>query len=664
MERIMIIPFLLDRIQPNPWQTRSQTDEAHVKELAADILKNGLLQIPVGRLIDEAGQAIPTKDAIHLSRGAMEQFPVQLAFGHNRLAAYRYLAAGKEVLDTENSRPVVYNLLHYSSLAVEIRPLSDQEMADYAWSENEKRAGVTAIDQAIAIKVRMDDFGYTQEQVAQHMGLSRSAVANKLRLLKLPEEITKAVQTGAISERAAIALLPLADIPAETSERINQSTNSWQPKPANLIQEAIAGRLTDSDKVRQVVSSIVETSLQSLERVVFVAHDFGVAEGIQSPICNACPLVINHKDGPHCNHSACFDRKADLWQWRALQKAIEHTGLQPLSQDLQKPGNYGDEVDNLWNQENAWKFHNENHCPNLRLVYGGENRSYNKKYPGVQLVCEHGKGNKCKCQQAFDAAQRKAENAKKAAGRKTLKTDIVEPTIDTVANAIANNNPAAWFAIFRLTEYNASRDDSLTAAQIQRKLAVKIVDTYLPYNAEEFVEKARDQVAAKLQEAGIPIPWSKNQDLDALNGLFLRIGKWFQTLGMEFPKREAIAGNLANLGRILNAPNMPEDFSTKCVAVQDILFQLLNVYDEPGFQPWSKEDKDRLGNILRTNIDYAKESIQTASAQLCNYCLALITNQDQRDTVRKMLNARLLHLASLLDAQQAELPIDQTIPEL
>jgi ParB-like chromosome segregation protein Spo0J len=555
--------------------------------------------------------------------------------------------------------------MKYFSLQVEIRGLSDQEMADYAWSENEKRAGVTAIDQAIAIKVRMDDFGYTQEQVAQHMGLSRSAVANKLRLLKLPEEVTKAVQTGAISERAAIALLPLTEIPAETSERINQSTNSWQPKPANLIQEAIAGRLTDSDKVRQVVSSIVETSLRSLEGVSFVAFDFGVAEGIQSPICNSCPLVIKHKDGPLCNHAACFDRKGDLWQWRALQKAIEHTGLHPLSQELQKPGHYyGDEVDNLWNQELAWKFQSENHCPNLRLVYGGENRAYNKKFPGVQLVCEHGKGNKCKCHQAYDSAQKKAENAKKATGRKTLKSDIVEPTIDTVANAIANNNPSAWFAIYRLTEYNASRDESLTAAQIQRKLAVKIVDTYLPYNAEENVEKARDQVAEKLQEAGIPIPWSKNQDLDALNGLFLRIGKWFQTLAMEFPKREAVAGNLANLGRILNAPNMPEDFSTKCVAVQDILFQILNFYDEPGFQPWSKEDKDRLGDILRTNIDYAKRAINESSAQLCNYCLALIGSQEQRETIRKMLNARLLHLASLLDGQQDELPIDQTIPEL
>jgi ParB-like chromosome segregation protein Spo0J len=103
MERIMIIPFLLDRIQPNPWQTRTQTDEAHIKELAADILKNGLLQKPVGRLVDAAGQQIPTSETMAMSQAAVPTNSIQLAFGHNRLAAYRYLAAGQEVLDTENS---------------------------------------------------------------------------------------------------------------------------------------------------------------------------------------------------------------------------------------------------------------------------------------------------------------------------------------------------------------------------------------------------------------------------------------------------------------------------------------------------------------------------------------------------------------------------------
>jgi len=161
----MNIPFLLDRIKPNPWQTRSQTDEAHVKELAADILKNGLLQKPVGRLIDADGIAIATSEAIALSQASVPTNCVQLAFGHNRLAAFAYLAAGREVLDAENSKPMEYSEMKYFSMQVEIRSLSDQDMANFAWSENEKRAGVSSIEKATAIQRAMTDFNLTQAQI-------------------------------------------------------------------------------------------------------------------------------------------------------------------------------------------------------------------------------------------------------------------------------------------------------------------------------------------------------------------------------------------------------------------------------------------------------------------------------------------------------------------
>ena len=90
----------LELIQPNPWQTREgEPDPAYIKELALDIAQNGLLQTPVGR---NTGAAI------------------QLAFGHNRLAAYKWL---NDVKDHSNI------LGDYSEMPLDIRVLTDEQMA-------------------------------------------------------------------------------------------------------------------------------------------------------------------------------------------------------------------------------------------------------------------------------------------------------------------------------------------------------------------------------------------------------------------------------------------------------------------------------------------------------------------------------------------------------
>ena len=120
----------IDRIIDNPWQTRHAYDDEYIEQLAADIQRNGLLQHPPARLVDAAGNMIEvevfwTKSTVTTRELITKEFPdsmVQLAFGHNRLRAYRRLAAGDDA---------------YGAFPVRLMNLDNEQMASMAWSENE-----------------------------------------------------------------------------------------------------------------------------------------------------------------------------------------------------------------------------------------------------------------------------------------------------------------------------------------------------------------------------------------------------------------------------------------------------------------------------------------------------------------------------------------------
>lgn len=92
-----------------------------------------------------------------------------------------------------------------------IRDMSDTEAASVSLIENLQREGLTAMEEAMAYHSLIELHGLTQEGLAQRLGKGQSTVANKLRLLQLPEEVQQAVQDRQISERHARALLGLKD---------------------------------------------------------------------------------------------------------------------------------------------------------------------------------------------------------------------------------------------------------------------------------------------------------------------------------------------------------------------------------------------------------------------------------------------------------------------
>lgn len=163
------ITLRISEIEPNRSQPRKDFDEKALSELAESISQHGLLQPLLVRPLTLGGY--------------------QIVAGERRYRACR-MAGINEV-------PVI------------IRELSDSEAMELALIENLQREDLSPLEEASGYKALMDDFGFTQEEVAESVGKSRPAVANSLRLLKLPESIVAFLKDGRISAGHARALLSL-----------------------------------------------------------------------------------------------------------------------------------------------------------------------------------------------------------------------------------------------------------------------------------------------------------------------------------------------------------------------------------------------------------------------------------------------------------------------
>ncbi len=87
--------------------------------------------------------------------------------------------------------------------------VDEKSILEYALIENIHREDLNPIEEALGFKLLIEEFGYTHEQLAQKLAVSRTKITNLLRLLKLPEEIKKMVESGELTEGHARALLSL-----------------------------------------------------------------------------------------------------------------------------------------------------------------------------------------------------------------------------------------------------------------------------------------------------------------------------------------------------------------------------------------------------------------------------------------------------------------------
>ena len=170
----------INEIEPNRDQPRKIFEEQALAELSASIKEHGVLQSLLVR---------PMADGSY-----------RLVAGERRYRAAR-MAGVTEV-------------------PVTIREMTDEEESIFALIENLHREDLNAIEEAQGIKTLIDTFGFTQEEAAQKVGKSRTAVTNSLRLLNLPEDISNLVRDGKISMGHARALLSFED--AAEASRVAQ----------------------------------------------------------------------------------------------------------------------------------------------------------------------------------------------------------------------------------------------------------------------------------------------------------------------------------------------------------------------------------------------------------------------------------------------------------
>ncbi len=100
-----------------------------------------------------------------------------------------------------------------------IRELTDGEALEIALVENIQRSDLNPLEEARAYSLLIEQFSYTQQQLADSIGKSRSHIANTLRLLNLPDSVRQQIETGSLTAGHARALVA-TDSPAELADQI------------------------------------------------------------------------------------------------------------------------------------------------------------------------------------------------------------------------------------------------------------------------------------------------------------------------------------------------------------------------------------------------------------------------------------------------------------
>lgn len=190
--RLREIP--LELITVNRRQPRRTFSEDELQELAASISALGVVQPVVVRPLQPAAPADAPADAGPDDAGpaaSASSAQFELIAGERRLRAARLAGLGR--------------------IPALVRPADEVASLEIALAENVAREDLNSIEEAQAYAALVDEFGLTQQRVAELVGRSRVAVTNLLRLLELPDDVQRMIEEGALTEGHGRALLGLAD---------------------------------------------------------------------------------------------------------------------------------------------------------------------------------------------------------------------------------------------------------------------------------------------------------------------------------------------------------------------------------------------------------------------------------------------------------------------
>ncbi|MFC7786499.1 MULTISPECIES: nucleoid occlusion protein [unclassified Rossellomorea] len=227
----------VSQIIPNRFQPRTVFNDEKIEELSRTIHTHGIIQPIVVRQYDD------------------EQF--EIIAGERRYRAVQKLG--------------------WETVPAIVKNLNDTETASVALIENLQREELSPIEEAIAYGKLLELHDLTQEALAQRLGKGQSTVANKLRLLKLPEEIQSALLDKKITERHARALIPLKNYEKQIQllqEIIEKSLNVKQTE--DRVVKMQEGTTQKPKPKRKAFSKDMRIAVNTIRQSLSMVSDSGI----------------------------------------------------------------------------------------------------------------------------------------------------------------------------------------------------------------------------------------------------------------------------------------------------------------------------------------------------------------------------------------------------
>ncbi|MGD6960169.1 nucleoid occlusion protein [Rossellomorea aquimaris] len=227
----------VSQIIPNRFQPRTVFNDEKIEELSRTIHTHGIIQPIVVRQYDD------------------EQF--EIIAGERRYRAVQKLG--------------------WDTVPAIVKNLNDTETASVALIENLQREELSPIEEAIAYGKLLELHDLTQEALAQRLGKGQSTVANKLRLLKLPEEIQSALLDKLITERHARALIPLKNAEKQIQllqEIIEKSLNVKQTE--GRVVKMQEGTTQKPKPKRKAFSKDMRIAVNTIRQSLSMVSDSGI----------------------------------------------------------------------------------------------------------------------------------------------------------------------------------------------------------------------------------------------------------------------------------------------------------------------------------------------------------------------------------------------------
>lgn len=221
----------VEQMEPSQFQPRKMFDDETLNELAESIKVHGLLQPIVVRKSEDAGGA-----------------DYEIIAGERR-----WRAAQKAQL---HEVPVI------------IKELSDLQALEIALIENLQREDLNPVDEAMGLKRLLNDYSYTQDQLAKSLGKSRSYIANIVRLLNLPDIVLGYVETGDLSAGHARALITVPNA-EELARKIVKDNMSVRETERMVAEHSPKSKSSDKSSSRESSSNASkDVNITALEKEI------------------------------------------------------------------------------------------------------------------------------------------------------------------------------------------------------------------------------------------------------------------------------------------------------------------------------------------------------------------------------------------------------------